>query len=138
MKYIWESEVRDNEVDLQGVVNNANYFVYMAHARHKYIKTLGLDFAKLHNEGFDLLLIHTDIDFKDSLRSGDEFIVTSFLRSNGRIRFDFVQEVIRKNDSKVVVSAINTGVCISTGTRRPVMPDILKSVIEHEEKQGLL
>jgi acyl-CoA thioester hydrolase len=136
MKNIWESEVRDNEVDLQGVVNNANYFIYMAHARHKYVKALGLDFAKLHDEGFDLLLIHTDIDFKDSLRSGDEFIVTSSLKSNGRIRFDFVQEVIRKADSKVVASAVNTGVCISTSTRRPIMPDVLLNAISQAEKQN--
>src|SRR3989339_1173783 len=100
--YHWESEVRDNEVDLQGVVNNANYFIYMAHARHKHLSSLGIDFQFFHTEGFDLLLIHTDMTFKDSLKSGDEFIVTSELKANGRIKFDFYQDVIRKSDNKVI------------------------------------
>ena len=30
-------EVRDNELDIQGIVNNSNYMIYLAHARHKYI-----------------------------------------------------------------------------------------------------
>jgi acyl-CoA thioester hydrolase len=130
--YQWESEVRDNEVDLQGVVNNANYFVYMAHSRHKHMKSLGIDFAKMHEDGFNLFLIHTDISFKDSLKSGDEFIVTSALKANGRIRFDFVQDVIRKSDGKIVTSAINTGVCVSITTGRPVMPEVLQKLIVSE------
>ncbi len=127
--YQWESEVRDNEVDLQGVVNNSNYFIYMAHARHKYLKELGLDFDQLHQEGFDLVLTHTDMTFKDALRSGDEFIVTARLESNGKIRVDFVQEVIRKVDGKVVTAAINTGTCINRNTNRPMLPEKLKQLL---------
>jgi len=129
MKYICEFEVRDNETDLQGIVNNANYFVYMAHARHKHLKSLGIDFNKAHEEGFNLVLAHTDITFKASLKSGDEFIVTSILKPNGRIRIDFDQEVIRKSDDKVVAFAINTGVCISTTTGRPIMPEFLRAIL---------
>lgn len=75
MKYIWESEVRDNEIDVQGIVNNANYFIYMQHARHKHLKSLGLNFEQMHRDGFDLVLVHTEITFKAPLKSGDEFIV---------------------------------------------------------------
>lgn len=112
-------EVRDNETDLQGIVNNANYFIYMAHARHKYLKELGIDFFALHESGFDLVLVHSDITFKASLKSGDEFMVTSQIKPNGRIRFDIVQEVIRKLDNKIVTSAINTAVCIDNKSGRP-------------------
>lgn len=129
MKYAWEAEVRDNETDLQGIVNNANYFIYMAHARHKHMRALGIDFNAMHQLGFDLVLVHTDITFKTSLKSGDEFIVTSQLKLSSRIRLDFEQEVIRKVDSKVVASAINTGVCLDIKRNRPVMPDFLKIVL---------
>lgn len=134
MQHIWESEVRDNEIDEQGIVNNANYFIYMQHARHKYIKSLGIDFAQMHEKGYDLLLIHTDMTFKDSLRSGDEFIVKSVLKSNGRIRLEVVQEVIRKIDGKVVTTAVNTIVCVTVANRRPVMPEELQKIINHEEQ----
>lgn len=122
----WEDEVRDNETDLQGVVNNANYFIYMAHARHKHIASLGIDFAGMHAKGFNLVLIHADVSFKNSLRSGDEFIVTSKLEPKGRIRFAFIQQVIRKSDNKVVVDAVNSTACVDIKSGRPVMPDELK------------
>jgi len=128
--FTWECEVRDNETDLQGVVNNANYFVYMAHARHKHVKELGIDFEAMYQKGFNLLLIRSEVDFKDSLRAGDEFIVTSKLVPSGRIRFGFEQEVIRKSDSKVVTKALNMAVCVSRETGRPTMPDELKVMLE--------
>lgn len=130
MKYVWESEVRDNETDLQGIVNNANYFIYMAHARHKQLKALGIDFSQMHADGLNLVLVHTDMSFKNSLKSGDEFIVTSQLKPNGKIRFDFEQEIIRKADSKIIATAINTGACISTRTGRPVVPEALQKICE--------
>ena len=49
-----EMEVRDYECDIQGIVNNANYLHYMEHTRHKFIKTIGLDFAGLHERGIDV------------------------------------------------------------------------------------
>lgn len=128
-KYIWENEVRVNETDFQGIVNNANYFIYMTHARNKHLDSVGVNIAKIHEDGFDLVLIRAEVDFKSSLRCGDEFIVTSILKPNGRIRIDFEQEVLRKSDGKLVVHAINTGVCISIATRRPIMPDILKKIL---------
>ena len=38
--YKLEFEVRDNEVDMQGVVSNGNYYIYFAHARHKFLKKI--------------------------------------------------------------------------------------------------
>jgi len=129
LTYSWESEVRDNEVDVQGVVNNANYFIYMAHTRHKHLHALGLNFSELHQLGYDLFLTKTEITFKDALKSNDTFTVTSKLEPNGRIRINFVQQVIRKSDGKVVTEAINTGTCINTKTKRPEFPEKLKEIL---------
>ena len=125
----WEDEVRDNEVDLQGVVNNANYFIYMAHARHKHLKELGIDFSVFHEQGYNLLLIQTNMNFKDSLRSGDIFIITSKLEAEGKIRLKFTQEVIRKSDQKVVTTAEHIGTCIFIETKRPKFPEALQKIL---------
>jgi acyl-CoA thioester hydrolase len=130
MKFTWESEVRVNETDMQGIVNNANYFIYMTHARCLHLKACGIDFNKLHEEGLDLVLVHTDISFKDSLKNGDEFIVTSAVKPNGKIRYDFEQEVIRKADGKVVAIAVNTGVCLNRNTGKPVIPEFMQVMFD--------
>ena len=124
--YTWEGEVRDNETDLQGIVNNANYFIYMAHTRHKHLKVLGFDFAEVAQQGYNLVLVHTDISFKDSLKSGDRFSVTSKIETKGKIRVAFIQKVIREFDNKVVAEATNTATCIHTQTGRPKFPEEIK------------
>ena len=124
--YTWEGEVRDNETDLQGIVNNANYFIYMAHTRHKHLKMLGVDFAEVAQKGYNLVLVHTDMSFKDSLKSGDRFSVTSKIETKGKIRMAFIQKVIREFDKKVVAEAINTATCIHTQTGRPKFPEEIK------------
>ena len=56
--------VRDYECDLQGVVNNAVYQNYLEHARHQYLQSLGLSFARFHEQGHDLVLTRAEIDYK--------------------------------------------------------------------------
>ncbi|HPF94909.1 MAG TPA: acyl-CoA thioesterase, partial [Tenuifilaceae bacterium] len=72
-----ELTVRDYECDLQGIVNNAVYLNYLEHARHTFLLKMGIDFAKLHTEGVDLVVSRIEIDYKQSLSSGDEFVVSS-------------------------------------------------------------
>jgi acyl-CoA thioester hydrolase len=126
--YIWEGEVRDNETDLQGIVNNANYFVYMAHTRHKHLKMLGIDFAEVAQRGYKLVLVHTDISFRDSLKSGDLFSVTSKIETKGKVRVVFLQKVIRRSDKKVVAEATNTTTCIHAQTGRPQFPEEIREL----------
>lgn len=131
--FIWENEVRDSELDFQGIVNNANYFIYLAQARYKYLKTLNIDIMAMHECGFDLVLTRSEIDFKASLVGGDEFIVTSKLEPLGKIRFVFNQQIIHKSEHKVIIEAKNIGVCIDRSQDKPVVPDELKFIF-HTEK----
>ncbi|MBU0745130.1 MAG: acyl-CoA thioesterase [Gammaproteobacteria bacterium] len=126
--FIWESEVRNNEIDFQGIVNNANYFNYLAQARCNHLKFLGIDIVAMHDSGFDMVLIRTEMDFKSSLKDGDGFIVTSKLEAMSRVRLACVQQIFRKSDQKVMVEAKTIVVCIAKATGKPIVPDELKSI----------
>jgi len=105
-------KVRDYECDLQGIVNNATYQNYLEHARHEFLMSQGIDFAKFHDEGKDLVVIKAELEYKASLKPGDLFYVTINVEKEGRLKFVFVQNIYRKSDDKLVVKARVSGVCI--------------------------
>ena len=118
-----ELEVRDYECDLQGIVNNSVYQNYLEHCRHKFLHHVGLDFAELHNEGIDAVVIKSELEYKFPLRPADVFYVRLKMAKQGRLRVIFNQEVVRKADEKLMVKAQITTVLTKSG--RPLPSDLL-------------
>ena len=122
-----EFTVRDYECDIQGVVNNANYLHYLEHARHEFLISRGIDFIQLHNEGLDLIVTRSEIEYKYPLRSRDKFVVKTNIRREGNIRLVFLQDIFRTEDMKVIVHARITGAAIRNG--KPVYPaDVIEKL----------
>lgn len=123
-----EMEVRDYECDLQGVVNNANYQHYIEHARHKWLESLGLDFAALHEQGIDLVVVRMEIDYKFPLRSRDRFVVCSRFEREGRLRLLCYQDIYRRPDEKLVARARVTATGVQNG--RPCIPAVVAEKLD--------
>jgi acyl-CoA thioester hydrolase len=119
--YSLEFAVRDYECDLQGIVNNANYQHYLEHARHEYLKKLGLSFSGLHDQGIDLVVAKIEMAFKKPLKSNDTFVVTVSLKKEG-IRWIFFQEILRLPDYKIVVKAKVDTVSLVNGILKDYKP----------------
>ena len=119
--YKLEFLVRDYECDLQGVVNNAVYQHYLEHARHEFMHSAGIDFAKLHDEGIDTMVTRIELDYKHPLRSKDRFVVCINLHREGKLRFVFDQSIYRLPDEQIILNGKVTGVFLQNG--RPVVPD---------------
>lgn len=122
-------EVRDYELDLQGIVNNSVYQNYFEHGRHKMIKKLGLDFDALHREGWDPVVIRAEIDYRMSLQSGNCFMVRSRAVPMGKLRFVFEQEIVREGDNAVCATARFTAATLYQGRPSPceIILDALKN-----------
>jgi acyl-CoA thioester hydrolase len=128
--YIYELEfkVRDYECDLQGVVNNAVYQNYLEHTRHEFMLDAGIDFAKLHDEGIDAMVIKIEMEYKFPLKSGDYFVCRLNMKADGALKFVFTQDIYRKSDDKLILKGLVTGVCVRNG--RPVRPDEIMAALE--------
>jgi acyl-CoA thioester hydrolase len=116
--------VRDYECDLQGVVNNAVYQNYLEHARHEYLKTLGIDFAALTAQGINLVVTRVEIDYKTSLTSGDAFVVEVAMARTSPVRIVFSQTIYRQPDHKLIVKALVTGTAVGAGGRPKLPPEL--------------
>lgn len=131
MTYKIEFEVRDNEIDLQGVVNNANYFVYLQHTRHKYLsEVLNIDYIEMTKQNIHLFLVSSNIEFKKSLMPKDKFYVTCKLIPKSKIRFIFEQEIKLIEDNTLIAKAQNVGVCIDGNKNKPFVPESIKALLK--------
>ncbi len=120
--------VRDYECDMQGVVNNAVYLNYLEHARHEYLQSRGLDFATLTKSGVIVVVVRAELDYKQSLRSSDEFIVTVAPNRESPVRLVFEQRILKAGTEQLMLSArITTTAVNSRG--RPYFPAELVALL---------
>lgn len=120
-----EMEVRDYELDLQGIVNNSVYQNYLEHCRHKFIKSRGVDFAALHhNEGIDPVVARIEIDYKRPLTSGDRFTVRLNIGFEGRMKMIFFQDIYR-DDGTLMAQGKVTAAILKNGRPIPVPEEMI-------------
>ena len=107
-------DVRDYELDSEGIVNNANYLHYLEHTRHAFCKWAGYSFAQMEADGIIPVLSRVEIDYKTPLRSGDTMNSRLWVEMQG-VRFVFHQDIFNKETEKIAVSAVVSVVTIENG-----------------------
>jgi len=114
-KYIFTTEikVRDYEVDVQGIVNNARYLHYLEHTRHEFCDAIGYSFKDMHLHGCDPVLSRAEIDYLTPLTLGDTMISCLNIRRRGP-RYIFQQDIFRA-DGTPVLKALITIVILHDG-----------------------
>lgn len=130
--YLYETrmDVRDYECDIQGIVNNANYLHYTEHTRHRFLRSLNVSFAGLHERGVDAVVARMQLKFKTPLKSDDEMVSRMNLRKEG-IKYVFEHDIFRASDEQLcfhadveLVTLINGRLGASEDYDRALMPAI--------------
>lgn len=128
-----EMQVRDYECDIQGIVNNSVYQNYLEHCRHQFLNSVDVDFVQLHKDGIDAVVIRAELDYKFSLRPGDDFLIRLKIARHGRLRIIFNQQILRKYDMKLMVNA--KIIAVLTQNNRPISAELL---VGKFEKSGIV
>jgi len=118
--------VRDYECDIQGIVNNGVYQNYLEHARHEFLKHIGIDFADYAKQGINLVVVRAELDYRTPLISGDKFIVSVELVRESRVKFAFIQQIHREGDNALIMDAKIIGTAINTNGRPEIPPQLDK------------
>jgi acyl-CoA thioester hydrolase len=124
-----EMSVRDYEVDMEGVVNNAVYQNYLEHVRHEYLKSIGIDFAQMVSQGINMVLTRIELDYKWPLVSGDRFLIELKPIRISQVRIGFHQNIYRLPDLKPILKALAIGTALNA-KGRPSLPVELKKALD--------
>jgi acyl-CoA thioester hydrolase len=114
--------VRYMEVDAQGVVFNAWYLTYFDEAMSAFLTARGLPYQKMIEAGFDVQLVHSEIDWRSGLRWQDTAAVAVSTARIGRTSFALDFEV--RHDGGVTCAGRTVYVVIATdgSGKRPIPP----------------
>ena len=123
-------QVRDYEVDSQGIVNNAVYLHYLEHTRHEFCRAAGTSFRAMQRQGIDPVLRSVTIEYLHPLGLGDSMVSKLSLRRIGP-RFIFRQDIFTP-EGIAVVRAETTVVCLENGrlTRGDVLAEAFREYIK--------
>lgn len=121
--------VRYMEVDAQGVVFNAWYLTYFDEAMAAFLGFRGLPYAELLDAGFDVQLVHCEMDWKSGLRWQDEVLVAVSTARLGRTSFALDFET-RRDGGEVTCSARTVYVVVATdGSGKRDLPSRLAEAL---------
>ncbi len=130
-EYIFELpiKVRDYEVDVEGIVNNANYLHYLEHTRHEFCDAAGLSFKAMHEQGYDPVVTHIDIRYMRSLGLGDSMVSKLGLSRRGPV-FVFRQDIFTPDGAQVVGATVDVvSFCNGRVSRGEELAEVFKDYL---------
>jgi acyl-CoA thioester hydrolase len=114
--------VRYLEVDQQGVVFNMWYLAYFDDAMTAFLAHGGLAYVDMLAAGYDVQLVHTELDWQGSLLWGEPAYVDVGLAKMGRTSFT-LQFAARTGEGPVVTASTVYVVVATDGSgSRPIPP----------------
>jgi acyl-CoA thioester hydrolase len=124
----YRHRVRYLEADQQGVAFNMWYLGYFDEAMAAFLEEGGLAYPDMLADGFDVQLVHTEIDWESSLRWQDEAQVKVELGHTGRTSFD-LHFTVSTLDRLVATGRTVYVVVATDGSGKQPIPDMIRAAL---------
>jgi acyl-CoA thioester hydrolase len=125
---VYAHRVRYLEADQQGVAFNMWYLGYFDEAMAAFLEEGGLAYPEMLAAGFDVQLVHTEIDWQSSLRWQDEAQVKVELGRLGSTSFDLHFTVMVGRRRVATGRTVYVVVATDGSGKRPI-PDVIRAAL---------
>lgn len=105
--------VRYSETDQMGIAYHANYFSWFEVARTEMIRTIGISYKEMEEQGVLLPLIDASCQYKISAKYDDDLIIRAKLSRYNGLRMDFDYEVICAEDRQLLAAGTTKHVWVN-------------------------
>lgn len=129
--------IRFSETDAMGVVWHGNYLKFFEDAREQFGKDYGIDYLEIHNKGYFIPIVKSEINHKASIFYGEEALVHAVLEQHDSAKIVFRYTVINKTTGKIAATGMTMQVFMFISDRSL---ELIKPVFfcEWEGKQNWL
>lgn len=120
-EHIEQIRVRYSETDQMGVVYHGSYLPYFEIGRVEWLRTKGISYKYLEDNGIGLPIANLTLNYKKSARYDDLLYVKTKLKSYSGVKIEFECE-IHNEQNELLTTATFLLVFIDLKTLRPKNP----------------
>jgi acyl-CoA thioester hydrolase len=113
--------VRYAETDRMGLLHHANYLVYFEEARTELLRSQGLTYRDMEDQGFLLVLTKVEVRYKSPARYDDLLTIRTTVQRTTPVRIEHHYEVFR--DGTLLAEGFTTLACVDREGRIQALPD---------------
>jgi acyl-CoA thioester hydrolase len=116
------------DTDAGGVVYHSNYISYMERARTEFLRGHGLSVREMHDMGIIFPVVAIEANFRAPARLDDLLEVRTQIAALKNSSFVAAQQVVRKEDGRLLVEAKVTLACVNPEMRARRLPEEIREL----------
>lgn len=130
MKFIAYNKVRIHDTDLAGILYFPKIYRFAEEAAEDFFESRDLSFEQGIQEGFMWVIVHSEADYKVSMRHGDKLEIHLHISHIGNSSFTF-SYTIYKQDGTLMGTVKTTHVTLNVHTRTKIsIPPHLRKLLQ--------
>ncbi len=123
MKHEINIRVRYAETDRMGLLHHANYLTYFEQGRIEMLRSRGMTYKDLEDQGYLLVLTKVQVRYKNPARFDDHLTLRTAVVRTTNVKIEHSYELYR--DDVLLAEGETTLACIDRNGRAQQMPDAL-------------
>jgi acyl-CoA thioester hydrolase len=116
--------VRYAETDRMGLLHHANYLVYFEQGRTELLRSQGLSYRDLEDQGFLLVLTRVQVRYRSPARYDDLLTLRTTVERTTLVKIEHRYELFR--DGQLLAEGQTTLGCVNRDGRVQALPPLLR------------
>ena len=116
--------VRYAETDRMGLLHHANYLVYFEQGRTELLRSGGLAYKDLEDQGYLLVLTRVQVRYRRPARYDDVLTLRTIVERTSMVKIEHRYELLR--DGELLAEGETTLGCIDREGRPQMLPESLR------------
>src|SRR5271163_2688434 len=116
--------VRYAETDRMGLLHHANHLVYFEQGRTELLRSMGLSYKDLEDQGYLLVLTRVQVRYKSPAWYDDLLTLRTIVTRTSLVKIEHRYELLRSG--KLLAEGETTLGCVDKNGKVQVLPDVLQ------------